>query len=518
MRLLQYLLLFLLLAGVGSCDKNFVTVNTNPVQALSLDPIYLFSNAQVSSAIPVYYYQVPIVQQLIHPFTGVPDGGNHNVVYDPNASTTFDNLYTNGGVTGATGVNGPVALLVSVISQTKDNPARSNLYNMARIWKAYVCMILVDTYGDVPYTEAGQAYLSGTTLPKYDAQQDIYTDILKELTEATTALDASKSIETADVFYKGNIAQWKKLGNSLLLRAGMRYSRFDATKAQQIVAAAYTGGTLQSNADNAYVPFNSTFNNPTGSWFQSTEKANVYIGQPFIDSLKRTGDPRLAVIAVKYDNPGGVITSGGTGTEDTNPADQIGMPFGYNDATISTAPGYPGKATTGWKYSQVNRRTLARIDIPQFYVTYAQTQLLLAEAAQRGWITFAADSLYRSGVRAHMDQMKLYDVSATIALSAQNDFLANNPYDAANALQQINTQYWIASFLDGTEAWANFRRSGYPSLTPNPYPGADPAVKGGFIHRLTYPTREASANSANYNAAVSRMGPDNMATHVFWDK
>jgi hypothetical protein len=517
--------MMLVLAGAGGCDKGFVTTNTNPVQPTTLDPAYLFSNAEVSSAIPVYYYQTPIVQQLIHPFTGIAEGGNHNVVYDPNASTTFDFMFTgtgNGATVvqgaGTTAVNGPVPLLIDVINQTKGNAARSNLYNMARIWKAYVFMVLVDTYGDVPYSQAGQGYLSGVTLPKYDAQQDIYTDVLNELTAATQALDASKAIETGDVFYHGNIAQWKKLGYSLLLRAGMRYTRLDAGKAQQITAAAYAGGTMQSNADNAAFPFSSAFNSPTGSWFQGTEKANVYLGKPFVDSLQRTGDPRLGVIAVRYDNPGGSISAGTTGAEDTNPADQLGMPFGYNDATISTAPGYPGKATTGWKYSQVNRRTVGRIDIPEFFVTYAQTQLLLAEAAQRGWISFAADSLYRNGVRAHMDQMKSYDVSATISRATEDAFLQNNPYDPANALQQINTQYWIASFLDGTEAWANFRRSGYPSLAPNPYPNADPAVKGGFIHRLTYPVREASANTNNYNEAVSRSGPDNLATHVFWDK
>jgi hypothetical protein len=512
------------MAGMSACDKNFVAVNTNPTQALSLDPIYLFSNAEVSSAIPVYYYQIPLVQQIIHPFTGVAEGGNHNVVYDANASTTFDFLYTGTGngatVTGAAGssVNGPVALLTAVISQTKDNAARSNLYNMARIWRAYVFQILVDTYGDVPYSQAGLGYLNGVNLPVYDGQAAIYTDLFNELTQATPALDPTKTIETGDLLYKGNIAQWKKLGYSLLLRMGMRLSKVDATKAQQYVAAALAGGLMQSNADNAYIPFSSTFNSPTGSWFQGTEKANMYLGEPFVDSLARTNDPRLAAIAVKYANPGGVISAGTTGTEDTNPLDQQGMPFGYNDATISTAPGYPGKATTGWKYSQVNRRTLGRIDIPEFFVTYAQTQLLLAEAAQRGWIAGDPAAYYNAGVQAHMDQMKVYDVSATIPAASQTAWLAANPFDPANALEQINTQYWIASFLNGTEAWANFRRSGYPSLTPNPYPGADPAVKGAFVHRLTYPVREMSVNTANYNAAVGDMGPDNLATHVFWDK
>jgi hypothetical protein len=194
------------------------------------------------------------------------------------------------------------------------------------------------------------------------------------------------------------------------------------------------------------------------------------------------------------------------------------MPFGYNESTISTAPGYPGKIGAAWKYSQVNRRTVGKIDAPEFFITYSQTQLLLAEAAQRGFISGNAADFYNAGVRAHMDQMKQYDVTATIPSSSVDAYLAANPFNPATALDQINTQYWVSSFLNGSEAWANFRRSGFPTLTPNPYPSADASVKGGFVRRLVYPVREQSVNSENYQAAVSRMGADNLSTRLFWDK
>ena len=503
-----YLLLACLLPGMTACDKNFEQVNTNPVAATTLDPIYLFSNAQFGTALNTLSYQSSIVQQIITPFTGVLEGGNHNIVYDPNSNANFNSLFT------ATG--GPVVLLTDVINQTKANTARSNLYNMARIMKAYVFSVLVDTYGDVPYTEAGQGFLQGINLPKYDDQKVIYTDLLNELDLATKALDASKAIETGDLFYKGNIAQWKKLGASLLLRLAMRYSKADAPTAQKYVTIAVSDGLMQSNADNALIAFNSTFNHPSANSYQGTEKANYYLGKPFVDYLKSTSDPRLGVIAVKYDFPANSL--GSTGTEDVTPADQLGMPFGYNESTIANDPNFPGKSGAAWKYSQLNRRTVAKLDIPEFFITYAQTTLLLAEAVQRGWATGDVAALYNAGVRAHMDQMKQYDVTATIATAAQDAYLLANPFSAATALQQINTQYWVASFQNGAEAWANFRRSGYPALTPNPYPSADPAVKGGFIHRLVYPVRELSVNTVNYNAAVARMGADNLATHIFWDK
>ncbi|MDB5010894.1 MAG: hypothetical protein JWQ06_1683, partial [Mucilaginibacter sp.] len=151
--------------------------------------------------------------------------------------------------------------------------------------------------------------------------------------------------------------------------------------------------------------------------------------------------------------------------------------------------------------------------------TYAQTSLLLAEAVQRGFATGTVATLYAAGVKAHMDQMAQVDVTAIIPSAAQAAYLALNPFDPTKALQQINTQYWIASFLNGNEAWANYRRSGFPVLAVNPYPFADPSVAGGYVHRLPYPLREQSVNSVNYSAAVSHNGgPDNLATRIFWDK
>jgi hypothetical protein len=160
---------------------------------------------------------------------------------------------------------------------------------------------------------------------------------------------------------------------------------------------------------------------------------------------------------------------------------------------------------------------MAKVTAPYFFVTAAQNHLLLAEARQRGWITTGTvEEYYNAGVRLHMEQLASYDPASAVPGPAIDAYLDANPFDPAKALEQINTQYWIASFLNGPEAWANFRRSGYPVLTPNPYPGKD--IQGNFINRLTYPNSEISVNKANYDAAVARMGPDNLDTRVWWDK
>jgi len=139
------------------------------------------------------------VQQVWSPNSGVLAGANFNV----------DNKFNNGGMWSRY-YRDVVRYLVDIIAQTKASPNRSNLYNMTRIWKAYAFMVLTDTYGDIPYTEAGLGFLAGNTAPKYDKQEAIYTDILKELREATAALDATKTIETGDVMYAGDVSKWKK--------------------------------------------------------------------------------------------------------------------------------------------------------------------------------------------------------------------------------------------------------------------------------------------------------------------
>ena len=114
-----------------------------------------------------------------------------------------------------------------------------------------------------------------------------------------------------------------------------------------------------------------------------------------------------------------------------------------------------------------------------------------------------------------MEQMALYDPASAIPEEEIAVYLDANPYDAASALEQINTQYWVASFLNGSEAFANFRRSGFPDLDPNPLSNQD--IAADVIRRITYPASEIAVNTANVNEAVASMGPDRLDTRVWWD-
>lgn len=387
--------------------------------------------------------------------------------------------------------------------------------NMARILQAHAFMVLTDTYGDIPYLEGGLGYIDQLFLPKYDAQQDIYPKIIQELSEASVALNAAGKIEGGDVLYGGNIAQWKKMGYSLLLRAGMRLSKADSAKAKSTVQAAFTGGAILENADNALMRHTSDYTQPIGNTLNSTEAANFYLAEPFVDYLKNTNDPRLSSIAIRYvgatSGPAQTVAIGST-----DPAKQVGMPLGFDNGTIPAVATSKGLAAF-YDFSQLDRRRMAKNSAPVFFVTAAQTQLLLAEAAQRGWVTTGtAKGYYDAGVKLHMEQLASYDPASAVPASAIQPYLDANPFNEATALVQINTQYWIASFLNGPEAFANFRRTGLPALTPNPYPGK--TITGAFIRRLTYPNSEISVNSVNIQTAITKQGPDNLDTRVWWDK
>jgi hypothetical protein len=507
--------LFAMLWGAGSCDTNFEEINTNPIEPTTLNPEYLFSNAQRISAVNTLAYQAAIVQQIQVPYSGEPSGGNLNVVNDSQSSLIFNTLYTE-----------PIRFFTDIIVKTQDDPAQNNLYNMARIWRAYCFQFLVDTYGDVPYSDAGLGFLESVYLPEYEESEVIYEDILRIYEEATDALDANGDIVAGDLFYGGDIARWRKLGNSLLLRAGMRYTEINEQKAQQVVAKALDparGGVMASNEDNAFVPYSGIFPHPLSTRLQAQERHNYYLGAPFVGFLQEHNDPRLKYIAVKYENP--AVPLEDAGAENTNPSDQLGFPFGFDENTIVNAPGYPGKIGAAFAYSQLNRRTVLALDRPQFLVTYAQTSLLLAEAAYRGYVSGDASAYYRQGVTAHMDQMKSYSgngLSINITPEEVEAYLQQSDvsYDSSTALEQINEQYWAASFLQFQEAWANFRRTGYPDLTPTDYPGQDPSVNtsgGGFIRRLPYPLRERSVNTENLEKAAQRMGGNTLGNPVFWD-
>lgn len=492
------------LIGLNACDAGFDEMNVNKTAAIAINPVFALNNAVVNTTppSPTVQYEMGIVQQIVSPNSGVLTGANFNQDNRDYTQATWQRYYRS-----------VIRNTYDVIATTKD-PARTNLVNMAKILQSYAFLVLTDTYGDIPYTEAGKGYTDQKVYPKYDKQQAIYAGIIKDISDAVAALDASKTRETADVLFGGDVAKWKKFGNSLLLRIGMRLSKVDATQAQSLVSKALAGGVITTNADNVLILHDANYLNSIGQLLNATEANNFYLAAPFVDYLKKTNDPRLRSIAVRY-------VGATSGTQQTpakaviDPAVQIGMPFGYDNSSISGPVKTLGLASF-YDFSQADRTRMNKTTARAYLVTASQTNLLLAEAVTRGWVTGNAKDYYEAGVKAHMAQVSEMDANSVVSSAAVDAYLAVNPFNSTTALEQINTQYWISCFLNGPEAFANFRRTGFPKLSANPFPGK--AIKGDFINRLTYPNSEISVNSVNVKAAIANQGADDLDTKVWWHK
>jgi hypothetical protein len=523
-----------------SCDKSFVETNQNPYAFTTMEPSILLSSAQRRVSAGSWEVEATIVQQFVNAYNGGATVGfqfNSLIGAETYNQTRWNQMYN--------APDGTVRLLDRALELAKGDPGKANLLQMIRILRAMNYMILVDTYGNVPYTEANKAY-TGTAVsiltPKYDKGADIYTDLYKELKEARAALTATNTpgVNTGaavntDIFYGTSltstsaavqIPKWQRLAGSLMLRLGMRYSKLNTTTAQTIVADAVSGpGVMTSIADDAYVPFNSNDVNPLNNGPRVTNPFNYYLYEPFVNQLKSTRDPRGKYIAAYYQSPNSI----GNAPQDTVLANQFGFPVGYDNNSVALKSDFKGVAQSGqgFRYSQLNYNVFGSATAPIFVCTYAQTSLLLAEARLRNWITSGptATTLYENGIRASMDEYRLYpnavaipDLNyqsykrqAAVALSLGN-------VDFAGDLAKINTQYWVVSLGNTAETFANFRRTGLPALTPNPFGTPLPASTGGFARRVPYPSIERSANAANYQASIANLGgTDDVTRRVFWD-
>ena len=521
----RVILFFASLFFVTGCDKDFETINTSPTQITQIsDPGLLFTNIlRNTSTAGGWDAESTIIQHFVLP-------------YNLGATLGYQFNDNNGGInSGPWGVyTGVLRTTTFLINQVKDNPARSNLYNMARIWKAYHYMWLVDHYGDVPYTEAERGQDEALFYPKYDKGSVIYEDLYKEIKEAAAALDASKdNNSTFDIFLPINataateVTYWKRLGYSLLLRLGMRYSELDPTKAKTIVTEAYNGGVMQTNADNVYIknkddagaPITGYTNGRMGG-IRTQNPFNYYAAEPIVDSLKRFRDPRLKFMVANY--APFQSTAPSVLNPDTTLANQFGFPIGIDQAKFPTThPSYRAPTGTGQAFSQLNYNVVANTTTPALVITNAQTKLLLAEAAFRGWLPAGAKTAqqyYEEGIIASMDGYSIFPSTVPITSAEKTGYLQNPgvAWNNTDALKLINTQYWIECFNNGYEGWSNWRRSEFPILKPNLF---NNDLSGGFIRRFSYPQSELNDNTANYNAAVAALGgPDFLTTRVFWDK
>lgn len=486
----------LLITSCDSLDDKFEDLNVNPTQANEIDPNFKLTNIQLRISGERYEnWRTNLIYSstMIQHFATTPGywAGDKYTYVASYSAAMWDRYYPN-----------IAKNIEDLLVQTAADPEMGNMNAITRITRVLMYHRLTDLYGDIPYSEAGKGFTEGITQPSYDAQSAIYADMLNELSQAASALSpGAASFGNGDLMYGGDVDQWRKFAYSMMLRLGMRLVKVDPAGAQSWVQQAIAGGVMTSNADIAYVPHDpSAWANGNGSVFLAD--GSPRLSKFFVDWMVATGDPRLNVY--------GSAPAG---------APAIGLPNGLDAQTVQTEANWVS-CDTGTVPCEMDvymrpNPVIQGQDDPMFFMTYAEVELLLAEAAVRGWHTGDAGTHYENGVRAAMQYLAMYGADAVIADAAIDAYLAANPYDAANAMEQINNQIWAATLLNEYESFANWRRTGYPVLTPVNYPGN--ITNGTIPRRMRYREGEAVANPTAYSAAVSSQGPDEFTTRVWWD-
>ena len=278
---------------LASCDAGFEEMNVNPTQANQVDPNFKLTNIQLRISGERYEnWRTNLIYSsvMIQHFATLPTywAGDKYTYIGSYSAAMWDRYYPN-----------IAKNLEDLLLQTSEDPEDANLHHITQIVRVIMYHRLTDLYGDVPYSEAGKGFIEGITQPKYDQQSDIYADMLAKLEAAATGLNpANRSFGSGDLMYQGNVEQWRKLANSLMLRLGMRLVKVDPGAAQSWVSKAIAGGTMTSNADIAYVPHNdpSGWRNGNGSVFLAD--GSPRLSKFFVDWMVAHGDPRLEVYGV----------------------------------------------------------------------------------------------------------------------------------------------------------------------------------------------------------------------------
>ncbi|MEZ4943754.1 MAG: SusD/RagB family nutrient-binding outer membrane lipoprotein [Saprospiraceae bacterium] len=350
----------------------------------------------------------------------------------------------------------------------------------AEIMNVHTWSILVNTFGDVPYTEA----LSYPNLfPKYDDARTIYTDLATRLDQAIADIDENAGgFGSQDLLFAGDMAAWKTFANSLKLRLGMMLADVDAGTAKRMVEEA-APGAISSNGENAVFHYLSAPPNTNPIWVDLVQsgRKDFVAANTIVDAMNALNDPRVPLYFTMDANgaySGGIYGSSNNYATFSKPADRISEP-----------------------------------DFEALLIDYAEVEFLLAEAVERGMsVGGTAAEHYENAIRASVEYW-----GGSIADA--NAYLATTPVAYATATgdwkQKIGTQKWIALYNRGFEGWVEWRRFDYPILNVPP----DPSITYADIpRRYTYPVSEQNLNTDAYNAAATAVGGDDVKTKLFWDK
>ena len=429
MRKLKILIITMLF--IVACTNDFSDWNRSPKQPEKADPVTFFSYAQwrlarLMTAQSVNYNIFNFFAQY-WTATTYTDEANYNLTNRDVGGVFWDRMYTR-VLVNLKSAKKYLQEEYTILSK-KDKKVNKNKQAIVSILEVLSYHIMVDTYGNVPYTKALNP---NNELPSYDSGQKIYEDLFIRLDKAIADLDTSEgSFGSGDFIYQGSVQKWKKFAHSIKLRMALR------TKDSDKIKAAVAGGVFENNDDSALFGFLSAapYSHPLWESLVQSGRSDLVVAKTFTDTIKGLNDPRVAIfmkgnIKDKTDQKK-ILYSGG--------------PYGESNSFSS--------------YTHVGE-VFEKPALKGTIMDYAEVAFLLSEAAARslGDVTDAKGH-YDKGVKASIDYW-------TDGKGDSATYLAqsNIQYDATKWEERIGFQKWIACYSNGFEGWTTFRIFGIPKL------------------------------------------------------
>lgn len=465
----------------SSCDSiDFGDINDNPNGPTAAVTSQLLTQAQTSVGVSVITSMRGILytQQLTE--GQYPDYSRYGVL-----TSNYSFWYTGPiqNLNEIIKINSDTGLMVSAEAFGDNN----NQIAVAKIMRAYFLQHITDRWGALPLSEAFQGISNAQ--PKFDTQEEIYTYMFAEIEEALTLANLNAGPK-GDIIFGGNMTKWKMFANTLKMTMALRISDANASLAKTKFEEAVAAGVVRSNADNILFTFGSDDNsdNPWQDRFES--RVDYLLSETMASKLRSNLDPRL----FKYVEPSRDAT---LATSDTN----------FPGATDAKYIGAPNGAVNGnvQDYSLPTTTVTGNQTYQSPIYTSAQVKFALAEAKLKGWNVGSGTtaSFFKEGIE---DSMNFWGVDAA-------DITSYTAAHTSSTLADIAYEKWVALYLNGPEAWAEWRRLDMPVFTPSAN-----AVDARIPVRDAYDSSVQDNNSANYAAAIAAQGADDLHTKLWWDK
>lgn len=478
MNSIKYILFFFLVVLLQSCTKDFEEINTNPNAPIEVQPDLLLRQVIYNYGEQMAYEGFVAGNLLGQYFTAVDFNlfDRHSLSEPQFGGNPWPNIYQN------------LRDNEILLDLSQSNEAFSLYEGPALIMKAYMTAALTDIFGNVPYSEALNGK-EGIITPVYDDQQDIYTGtdgILNNLREAITIIEGYEGAATlgGDILYNGDLNNWIRFANSLLIKHLMRISGKEDV-AEELSAIFEGGMYIQEASQNATFDFS---NSPPNNFRMSTARIgdfNIYImSETMQDILNEFDDPRKEIFFRPASNTG----------------EYAGLLNGPDASTTSITVGDFSLA------GEVFRERTGDLDAN--FLTSWEVRFFLAEAALKGYISAIPGASYNSAVT---------QAFAYWGMAVPTDYLMTGPaaYDApgTSPLQQISTQKWLANITNGFEGWIDYRRTGFPVLKT-----VAASLNNNLIpRRMPYPIDEAALNATAYEAAAAKTDGNSINATVWWE-